>query len=106
MKMKRKLASAVASGLMVVAVVAPMAAAVTQSVGGGSWDHGIVYDGGKQATVYSHYLHPTVWHRASTVNGYKEYSCKTAWKGYWAITAQRAHHERVDRAYWAKGVGC
>ena len=106
MKTKYKLVSAFASRLMAVGLVAPAAAAITISAGGGTWSYGITYYKGKQATVYSHYYHGSVFHRASTINGYQEYSCCTAGKGGWARTAQRAHPERADHAYWSKNERC
>ncbi len=106
MKTKYKLVSAFASGLMAVGLVVPAAAAITISAGGGTWSSGITHYKGQQATVYSHYYHGSAFHRASTINGYQEYSCRTAGKGGWARTAQRAHPERVDHAYWSKNDRC
>ncbi|MDO5066610.1 MAG: lactococcin 972 family bacteriocin [Propionibacteriaceae bacterium] len=106
MKMKRKMASAIASGLMVVGLVTPMAAAITKDVGGGTWSYGVTYRNGEQATVYSHYYHKKVFHRASTVNGYGEYSCHATRAGQTAWASQRAHPGKVDRSYWSKYDAC
>ena len=110
MKMKRKLGSTVASGLMVVGLIAPMAAAVTSKVGGGEWTYGITYEGRgrdrKQSTVYSYYYHRNVLHRASTMNGFKEYSCHASRAGQTARTSQRADPDSTDHAYWSKYEWC
>ena len=101
MKKRKKLASAAASGLLLLGLTLP-AAAVTTSVGGGSWSYGITYKDGKQHTVYSNYYHPSVFHRASTINGWGRHSCTHTRAGQTAYNSQDANPKVTDKSYWAR----
>ncbi|MFV0405656.1 MAG: lactococcin 972 family bacteriocin [Propioniciclava sp.] len=72
-----------------------LASATVKGVGGGIWSYGVA-----NSKVYSSYHHSRVTHRASTINGWGSYNCRTARKGKWANSSQRAYPRRVDRAYW------
>lgn len=99
MTVRKKVLSLVAGGLIALGRLGPTAA---MAAGGGIFNYGFRYDKhGKQSTVYSHYYHGSKTHRASTTNGYGEYSCKHTRPGEWAKTSQRAHPRAVDKANWA-----
>lgn len=96
----RRAATVVAGVGFAVGVAVPAFATVTPA-GGGTWSYGITASG---TVVYSNYIHPSVTHRASTINYWGEYSCHDNTKGKWANDSQRADPIRghVDHAYWAK----
>lgn len=102
MRMKR-VAATVASAVMMAGIAIP-AFAVTVPAGGGTWSYGTTGNG---TSVYSNYHHPSVFHKASTINYWGEHSCSQASARYWARTSQRANPDwgAVDHSYWGKG-GC
>lgn len=97
MALTNKILAGLAAATMASAVAAPALAAVSYP-GGGTWSYGTR---GSGTEVYSNYHHPSVTHRASTINAWGEYSCTTATKGNWAYNSQRAKPGAVDRSYWA-----
>lgn len=69
MRMKR-VAATVASAVMMAGIAIP-AFAVTVPAGGGTWSYGTTGNG---TSVYSNYHHPSVFHKASTINYWGERS--------------------------------
>lgn len=95
----RKTAATIAATLGLLLAGTGTAFATVSYPGGGTWSYGTR---GSGTEVYSNYHHPTVAHRASTINAWGEYSCTSANGGSWANNSQRAKRGDVDRSYWAK----
>lgn len=100
MNVRRGVAS-VAVGLALAAGAVTPAFATTVQAGGGTWSYGFTGNG---TSVYSNYIHPSVFHRASTINYWGDYSCRDARAGSWAKDSQSADPTtgHTDNAYWSK----
>ena len=98
-RISRKAGLALAAGVVGALAVAAPALATTESVGGGTWEHGVTAysPAGKN---YSNYYHGSRAHRSSVQNagGLVRSSCVGA--GSWSVASQHAT-PRGNKAYWS-----
>lgn len=97
MRFKKPLQALVVSAALVGAAATP-ALAITENVGGGTWNYGT-----SKETVWSNYWHTSAKHGSSVRNGYgdeERSACKNA--DTWSYADLKAHPDETDYAYWRK----
>ena len=98
--MKKKFVkSIVAAAAITVAAAAP-ALAVTESVGGGTWNHGYQKNAfNNSSDVYSNYYHPRNHHTGTSICG-SQNRTGSAGAGAWANSSASCSYFDSTAAYW------
>lgn len=91
--LKRILLLLLVAGVMTI-VIAGVALARIDYVGGGTWNHGY-----NSSSVWSYYYHGSRCHTASITSGNRLVAKSRKPAGYWA-KASWANTWRLERAYW------
>ncbi len=76
------------------------ALATVVNVGGGTWNYGSSYSFPSTKNAWSHYVHPTKYHSATSICGSENHKVYNV-AGSWANANSQCNVFQSDAAYWA-----